>query len=104
MSRSPNPPQKNLPLGVLCGAGAGALWGLVFLAPELARDFPPLDLAAGRYLAYGSSRCALSARDYPLCAAACVGATGMGSSGSRFSATASITSCSRWRCRKVASP
>ncbi|GBR11713.1 DMT family transporter [Asaia spathodeae] len=53
MSRSTNPPQKNLPLGVLCGAGAGALWGLVFLAPELARDFPPLDLAAGRYLAYG---------------------------------------------------
>ncbi|WP_243443825.1 DMT family transporter [Asaia prunellae] len=29
------------------------LWGLVFLAPELARDFPPLDLASGRYLAYG---------------------------------------------------
>ncbi|WP_336945657.1 DMT family transporter [Asaia sp. HN010] len=53
MNRSPNPSQKNLPLGVLCGAGAGALWGLVFLAPELARDFPPLDLAAGRYLAYG---------------------------------------------------
>lgn len=39
--------------GVLCGAGAGALWGLVFLAPELVRDFNPLMLAAGRYLAYG---------------------------------------------------
>lgn len=23
--------------GVACGVGAGALWGLVFLAPELAR-------------------------------------------------------------------
>ena len=32
---------------------AGALWGLVFLAPELARGFTPLQLAAGRFLAYG---------------------------------------------------
>lgn len=40
-------------LGIGCGIAAGALWGLVFLAPELARDFTPLQLAAGRYLAYG---------------------------------------------------
>lgn len=40
-------------LGAACGAGAGALWGLVFLAPELVRDFSPLHLTAGRYLAYG---------------------------------------------------
>ncbi|HET6537926.1 MAG TPA: DMT family transporter [Sphingopyxis sp.] len=40
-------------LGLLCGAGAGALWGLVFLAPEMARDFGPLELTIGRYLAYG---------------------------------------------------
>ncbi|GBQ87451.1 DMT family transporter [Asaia krungthepensis] len=46
-------PHRNIPLGLICGAGAGALWGLVFLAPELIRDFSPLDLAAGRYLAYG---------------------------------------------------
>lgn len=39
--------------GIACGMGAGALWGLVFLAPELARDFTPLQLAIGRYLAYG---------------------------------------------------
>jgi len=39
--------------GVLYGAGAGALWGLVFLAPQLARDFDPLQLTIGRYLAYG---------------------------------------------------
>ncbi|KXV10772.1 DMT family transporter [Acetobacter malorum] len=39
--------------GILYGAGAGALWGLVFLAPELVRSFSPLMLAAGRYLAYG---------------------------------------------------
>ncbi|MFV3130249.1 DMT family transporter [Niveispirillum sp. KHB5.9] len=40
-------------LGIACGIGAGALWGLVFLAPELVRDFTPLQLAIGRYLAYG---------------------------------------------------
>lgn len=40
-------------LGILYGIGAGALWGLVFLAPELARAFTPLQLAIGRYLSYG---------------------------------------------------
>ena len=39
--------------GVACGVGAGALWGLVFLAPELAREFSPLQLTVGRYLCYG---------------------------------------------------
>ncbi len=39
--------------GVACGMGAGALWGLVFLAPELVRTFPPITLTVGRYLAYG---------------------------------------------------
>ena len=38
---------------------AGALWGLVFLAPELARGFTPLQLAAGRFLAYGIFAAAL---------------------------------------------
>lgn len=41
------------PLGIGCGIGAGALWGLVFLAPELAGMFGPLELTIGRYLAYG---------------------------------------------------
>lgn len=40
-------------LGLAFGVAAGALWGLVFLAPELVRSFSPLELAAGRYLAYG---------------------------------------------------
>ncbi|WP_336971012.1 DMT family transporter [Sphingobium aromaticiconvertens] len=40
--------------GISCGAGAGALWGLVFLAPELARDFSPLELTIGRSVAYGA--------------------------------------------------
>jgi drug/metabolite transporter (DMT)-like permease len=40
-------------LGCAAGIVAGAFWGLVFLAPRLAASFPPLQLAAGRYLAYG---------------------------------------------------
>jgi drug/metabolite transporter (DMT)-like permease len=40
-------------LGLAFGVAAGALWGLVFLAPELVHSFSPLELAAGRYLAYG---------------------------------------------------
>lgn len=40
--------------GTGCGMGAGALWGLVFLAPELAHAFSPLQLTIGRYLAYGA--------------------------------------------------
>lgn len=39
--------------GVASGIGAGALWGLVFVAPELAGDFSPLLLSIGRYLVYG---------------------------------------------------
>lgn len=45
--------------GVASGMGAGALWGLVFLAPALVRDFTPLQLAAGRYLAFGLASAAL---------------------------------------------
>ena len=42
---------RNTILGIGCGVGAGALWGLVFLAPELVREFSPLQLSAARYLA-----------------------------------------------------
>lgn len=48
-------------LGIGCGAIAGALWGLVFLAPALAHGFTPLQLSAGRYLAYGFVAAALIA-------------------------------------------
>lgn len=40
-------------VGLACGMGAGALWGLVFLAPKLVGDFGPLHLTVGRYLCYG---------------------------------------------------
>lgn len=51
--------------GIASGAGAGALWGLVFLAPELVRPFTPVQLAAGRYLAYGLLAAALAAGRLP---------------------------------------
>lgn len=46
-------------MGIACGMAAGALWGLVFLAPELAYGFTPLQLSAGRFLAYGVFAAAL---------------------------------------------
>lgn len=44
---------RNLFLGLLCGLVAGAFWGGVFLAPKLLHDFTPLQMTAGRYIAYG---------------------------------------------------
>ena len=52
---------NNVRAGMLAGTGAGALWGLVFLAPALVPAFHPLELAAGRYLAYGLVALALVA-------------------------------------------
>lgn len=39
--------------GVANGVAAGALWGMVFLAPALLSGFGALQLASGRYLLYG---------------------------------------------------
>lgn len=47
------PPSRGLGLGVAYGAGAGALWGVVFVAPELVREFSPWQQSIGRYVAYG---------------------------------------------------
>jgi drug/metabolite transporter (DMT)-like permease len=52
---------KNHWLGIGAGILAGALWGLVFLTPELTRGFQPIQLSAGRYLAYGLVAAALLA-------------------------------------------
>jgi len=38
--------------GVLAGLAAGALWGLVFVAPRLALGLSSVDLAAGRFVSY----------------------------------------------------
>ena len=39
--------------GVVCGLAAGAMWGMVFIVPELLSAFSPLEMAVGRYIAYG---------------------------------------------------
>ena len=40
-------------IGVLCGLLAGAVWGMVFVVPALLPAFTPVELALGRYTAYG---------------------------------------------------
>lgn len=39
--------------GVLAGLAAGALWGLVFVAPRLTPGLSPVDLVAGRFVSFG---------------------------------------------------
>ena len=55
--------------GILAGLAAGALWGLVFVAPNLAPGLSPVDLVAGRYFFYGLTALlvmAVQARSRPL--------------------------------------
>jgi len=40
--------------GIANGVLAGAVWGLVFLAPQVLGEFSPFQLSAARYLAYGA--------------------------------------------------
>jgi drug/metabolite transporter (DMT)-like permease len=40
--------------GIVAGLLAGALWGLVFVAPRMTPGLSSVDLAAGRFLAYGA--------------------------------------------------
>lgn len=47
--------------GIGYGMAAGAIWGLVFLAPALLHGFSPLQLSTGRYTAYGALALALLA-------------------------------------------
>jgi drug/metabolite transporter (DMT)-like permease len=39
--------------GVVAGLLAGALWGLVFVSPRMVAGYTSVDLAAGRFVAYG---------------------------------------------------
>lgn len=39
--------------GILAGLAAGALWGLVFVAPRMVGGFSPVDFSSGRFAAYG---------------------------------------------------
>ena len=52
---------RNLLLGLLFGLIAGAFWGGVFLAPRLLAEFTPLQMTAGRYIAYGLASAVLLA-------------------------------------------
>ena len=45
--------------GVLAGLAAGALWGLVFIAPRMVPSLSSVDLTAGRFLSYGALSFAL---------------------------------------------
>ncbi|MBC5766488.1 DMT family transporter [Ramlibacter albus] len=40
--------------GILAGLAAGALWGLVFVAPRMVGGYSSVDLTAGRFVAYGA--------------------------------------------------
>lgn len=51
--KSPMDRNGKILLGVGNGVAAGAVWGLVFLAPQLLSGFSALQISAGRYLAYG---------------------------------------------------
>jgi drug/metabolite transporter (DMT)-like permease len=51
--------------GVLCGLLAGAMWGMVFIVPAFLTAFTPLEMACGRYIAYGLIAAALLHRRLP---------------------------------------
>ena len=54
--------------GILAGVAAGALWGLVFVAPRMVQGFNSVDLTAGRFVAYGivaAAVCAWTRRPLP---------------------------------------
>jgi drug/metabolite transporter (DMT)-like permease len=40
--------------GILAGLAAGALWGLVFVAPRMVAGLTAVDFTAGRFLSYGA--------------------------------------------------
>lgn len=41
-------------VGIACGLLAGALWGLVFVAPRMLPGVASVDLTAGRFVSYGA--------------------------------------------------
>lgn len=45
--------------GIVAGVAAGALWGLVFVAPRMVAGWPGVDLTVGRFAAYGTTALAV---------------------------------------------
>jgi len=62
-SKSTLPDARKLGLGTLCALGAGLCWGIVFVAPLMLADYPPMMLAFGRYLAFGLITLPIAWRD-----------------------------------------
>jgi drug/metabolite transporter (DMT)-like permease len=50
---------SSLLTGILAGLAAGALWGLVFVAPRMVTGLSAVDFTAGRFLSYGALSLAL---------------------------------------------
>jgi drug/metabolite transporter (DMT)-like permease len=73
--------------GILAGLAAGALWGLVFVAPRMAPGLSGVDLASGRFVSYGALSLLLmllmrkSARPTVAQAWAALGLSGLGFTG-----------------------
>lgn len=53
LSRCRHIMNRSILWGIANGAAAGALWGIIFLVPAVLQGYTPLQLALGRYLAYG---------------------------------------------------
>ena len=51
--RSDAVPHPGVTTGIFAGLGAGALWGLSFVAPRMLGGFAALDVTAGRFITYG---------------------------------------------------
>ncbi len=51
--RSDAVPHPGVTTGIFAGLGAGALWGLSFVAPRMLGGFAALDVTAGRFVTYG---------------------------------------------------
>lgn len=45
--------------GIVAGIAAGALWGLVFVAPRMVSGYSSVDVTSGRFVAYGAVAAAL---------------------------------------------
>ena len=45
--------QPTKALGIAAGLGAGALWGMVFVAPSMTPGLTSVDLTAGRFVSFG---------------------------------------------------
>jgi drug/metabolite transporter (DMT)-like permease len=50
---------------LLAGLAAGALWGVVFVAPKVLEGFAPFEIALGRYAAYGAVCAVIAAATWP---------------------------------------